>query len=86
MAFVHTSVNTMSGIYLLNERRYNYTTPKSFLEQIHLYTKLLKTTAADVIAKTKRLQVGLKRLVGTSEQVCIKSLLYFLLKVVWKKK
>lgn len=71
MAFVHTSVNKMSGIYLLNERRYNYTTPKSFLEQINLYSKLLRTTAADVIAKTKRLQVGLKRLVGTSEQVRI---------------
>ncbi|XP_075225795.1 dynein beta chain, ciliary-like [Lycorma delicatula] len=69
MAYVHTSVNEMSGLYLLNERRYNYTTPKSFLEQIHLYSKLLKTTAAEVIAKTKRLQVGLKRLVGTSEQV-----------------
>lgn len=34
MAFVHKSVNDMSVIYLQNDRRYNYTTPKSFLEQI----------------------------------------------------
>ncbi|XP_039284796.1 dynein beta chain, ciliary [Nilaparvata lugens] len=69
MAYVHNSVNQMSGLYLLNERRFNYTTPKSFLELISLYGKLLKKTIVDVIAKTNRLQVGLKRLVGTSEQV-----------------
>ena len=36
MAFVHTSVNEMSKQYLMNERRYNYTTPKSFLELVYL--------------------------------------------------
>ena len=34
MAYVHTSVNEESQMYLANERRYNYTTPKSFLEQV----------------------------------------------------
>lgn len=34
MSFVHTSVNEESQMYLANERRYNYTTPKSFLEQV----------------------------------------------------
>ena len=34
MAFVHKSVNEMSAVYLANERRYNYTTPKSFLELV----------------------------------------------------
>ena len=34
MAFVHGSVNATSKIYLANERRYNYTTPKSFLELV----------------------------------------------------
>ena len=29
MAFVHGSVNEMSGVYLTNERRYNYTTHKA---------------------------------------------------------
>ena len=36
MAHVHISVNEMSRQYLLNERRYNYTTPKSFLELVWL--------------------------------------------------
>jgi hypothetical protein len=34
MAYVHKSVNEMSKQYLTNERRYNYTTPKSFLELV----------------------------------------------------
>jgi len=34
MAYVHGSVNATSKIYLANERRYNYTTPKSFLELV----------------------------------------------------
>ena len=46
MAYVHTSVNEMSHLYLMNERRYNYTTPKSFLEQVtsqffHLICRLV---------------------------------------------
>ena len=35
MSYVHTSVNEESQLYLANERRYNYTTPKSFLEQVY---------------------------------------------------
>ena len=38
MSYVHTSVNEESQLYLANERRYNYTTPKSFLEQVQIYT------------------------------------------------
>ena len=34
MSYVHTSVNEESQLYLANERRYNYTTPKRFLEQV----------------------------------------------------
>ena len=34
MAFAHGSVNEASKLYLANERRYNYTTPKSFLELV----------------------------------------------------
>ncbi len=34
MAFAHGSVNQASKDYLANERRYNYTTPKSFLELV----------------------------------------------------
>lgn len=42
MAAAHKSVNEMSAQYLQNERRYNYTTPKSYLELIALYrTRIL---------------------------------------------
>ena len=44
MAFAHSSVNTMSKVYLANERRYNYTTPKSFLELVRIrLTKMLSS-------------------------------------------
>uniref|UniRef100_A0A803Y768 AAA+ ATPase domain-containing protein n=1 Tax=Meleagris gallopavo TaxID=9103 RepID=A0A803Y768_MELGA len=69
MAYVHTSVNEVSQLYLSNERRYNYTTPKSFLEQIKLYQNLLMKKRKDLTAKMERLENGLEKLNSTSAQV-----------------
>ncbi|PSN46658.1 Dynein beta chain [Blattella germanica] len=69
MGFVHTSVNSMSRVYLQNERRYNYTTPKSFLEQISLYSKLLRQKTAELTGKVERLENGLDKLRSTAVQV-----------------
>ncbi|XP_018327462.1 dynein beta chain, ciliary [Agrilus planipennis] len=69
MAFVHTSVNQTSKLYLQNERRHNYTTPKSFLEQISLYSKLLKLKAKELERKVDRLNNGLDKLRKTAAQV-----------------
>ncbi|XP_056673432.1 dynein axonemal heavy chain 9 isoform X2 [Monodelphis domestica] len=69
MAYVHTSVNQMSQSYLSNERRYNYTTPKSFLEQIRLYQNLLVKNGNELTSKMKRLKNGLQKLHSTSSQV-----------------
>ncbi|XP_069808270.1 dynein axonemal heavy chain 9 isoform X2 [Dendropsophus ebraccatus] len=69
MAYVHTSVNEMSKSYLSNERRYNYTTPKSFLEQIKLYQNLLSKKRKELAAKMERLENGLEKLNSTSAQV-----------------
>lgn len=69
MAYVHTSVNEMSKSYLTNERRYNYTTPKSFLEQIKLYQNLLNKKGKELAAKMERLENGLEKLNSTSAQV-----------------
>ncbi|XP_044152524.1 dynein axonemal heavy chain 9 [Bufo gargarizans] len=69
MAYVHTSVNDMSKSYLSNERRYNYTTPKSFLEQIKLYQNLLSKKRKELSAKMERLENGLEKLNSTSAQV-----------------
>ncbi|XP_044310020.1 dynein axonemal heavy chain 9 [Varanus komodoensis] len=69
MAYVHTSVNEMSHSYLSNERRYNYTTPKSFLEQIKLYQNLLLKKGKELTAKMGRLENGLQKLSSTAAQV-----------------
>ncbi|KAK1906943.1 Dynein beta chain ciliary, partial [Dissostichus eleginoides] len=54
MAFVHTTVNHTSKEYLANERRYNYTTPKSFLEQIQLYGSLLRLKSSELTSRMER--------------------------------
>ena len=69
MSFVHTTVNDLSGQYLTNDRRYNYTTPKSFLEQIKLYENLLKVKKVELFAKMERLENGLQKLQSTAAQV-----------------
>ncbi|EFA11309.2 dynein beta chain, ciliary [Tribolium castaneum] len=69
MAYAHTSVNAMSKLYLQNERRYNYTTPKSYLEQINLYSKLLIKKNNELQCKIERLENGLDKLKSTAVQV-----------------
>lgn len=69
MANTHKSVNEMSAQYLQNERRYNYTTPKSFLELIKLYQSMLGKQHADLQAKMLRLENGLEKLKSTASQV-----------------
>lgn len=69
MSYVHTSVNATSKLYLQNERRYNYTTPKSYLEQINLYAKLLKQKSVELSGKISRLENGLDKLKSTARQV-----------------
>ncbi|CAH8620633.1 unnamed protein product [Schistosoma intercalatum] len=69
MSFTHQSVNDISITYLQNERRYNYTTPKSFLEQIQLYENMLNQKYTDLVNKMTRLENGLQKLESTSQQV-----------------
>lgn len=69
MAYAHTSVNMASKLYLQNERRYNYTTPKSYLEQINLYAKLLRQKSIELQGKVERLENGLEKLRCTAKQV-----------------
>ncbi|XP_059027314.1 dynein axonemal heavy chain 11 [Mustela lutreola] len=69
MAHVHTSVNEMSTRYYQNERRHNYTTPKSFLEQISLFKNLLKKKRKEVSQKKEHLMNGIQKLKTTASQV-----------------
>ncbi|BET02170.1 Dynein, axonemal heavy chain [Nesidiocoris tenuis] len=68
MAQIHSDVNLMSQIFMTNERRYYYTTPKSFLELISLYVKILISKFKENHEKIHKLQTGLQKLVSCSEQ------------------
>ncbi|KAK4884824.1 hypothetical protein RN001_001095 [Aquatica leii] len=69
MSYVHVVVNEMSAVYLQNEKRYNYTTPKTFLEQISLYSKLLTEKMNNLEYSIVRLENGLLKLASTAEEV-----------------
>lgn len=71
MSHVHQSVNIMSGIYFQNERRYNYTTPKTFLEQIALYSKLLNEKTKNLKMMIIRLENGLEKLASCAADVAV---------------
>lgn len=69
MAYVHGTVNQISKIYLQNEKRYNYTTPKTFLEYIFLYRKLLVDRSGEHTNRIQRLQSGMAKLAECARQV-----------------
>ncbi|XP_051721899.1 dynein axonemal heavy chain 11 [Ctenopharyngodon idella] len=69
MAHAHTSVKQVSKHYCRNERRHNYSTPKSFLEQLRLYESLLEKRERELHLRHGRLQSGLQKLKTTASQV-----------------
>lgn len=69
MAEEHLSVALMSQHYLETQRRYNYVTPKSFLELISFFKYLLGNKRSDVQRLIDRLDVGLSTLRKTSDDV-----------------
>ncbi|XP_024130607.1 dynein heavy chain 9, axonemal [Oryzias melastigma] len=69
MAYVHTSVNQASKEYLTKERRFNYATPKSFLEQITLFRSLLGHRSKELTGKINRLENGLQKFESAASQV-----------------
>ena len=69
IAEVHASVSAASVEYLAQERRFNYTTPKSFLELIAFYKQLLKQRRGEMFDGIKRLDTGLDTLERTNEDV-----------------
>ena len=69
MAFVHTVVTEQSTRYLAKQRRYNYVTPKSFLELIAFYKHLLAQKRKEIELLVQRLDVGLSTLRKTADDV-----------------
>jgi len=69
MAEEHMSVTRTSEEYLETQRRYNYVTPKSYLELIGFYKFLLDAKRTDVQRQIDRLDVGLSTLRKTAADV-----------------
>ena len=59
MAEVHISIESANKRYLEAERRHNYCTPKSFLELISFYIKMLTAKQSSVGENCERLERGL---------------------------
>eukprot|EP00959_Pyramimonas_sp_CCMP1952_P263826 5517511-Pyramimonas_sp.AAC.1 len=64
-------VGEQSKKYLQQEKRYNYTTPKTFLELIKLYKNVLQTARDKINHGVDRLQNGLDKLEKTQKDVDI---------------
>mmetsp|Transcript_20734 Transcript_20734/g.31852 ORF Transcript_20734/g.31852 Transcript_20734/m.31852 type:complete len:370 (+) Transcript_20734:8490-9599(+) len=69
MAQVHISIGEANKEFLLQERRYNYTTPTSFLELINFYKMLLNKKRGKITDQISRLEIGLQTMKSTTEQV-----------------
>ena len=69
MAEEHLSVGKMSTYLFETQRRYNYVTPKSYLELIAFYKYLLGEKRAEVQRLIDRLDVGLSTLRKTATDV-----------------
>jgi len=69
MAEVHLSIDLANKRFLTEERRYNYTTPKSFLELVSFYIKMLSDKQSAVIFNCERLERGLGIMEVVQEKV-----------------
>ena len=69
MAEEHLSVAETSRRFLETQRRYNYVTPKSFLELISFFKYLLGNKQADLQRLIDRLDVGLSTLRKTYQDI-----------------
>eukprot|EP00742_Colponemidia_sp_Colp-10_P004589 GILJ01004897.1.p1 GENE.GILJ01004897.1~~GILJ01004897.1.p1 ORF type:complete len:2544 (-),score=425.95 GILJ01004897.1:114-7634(-) len=71
MAFAHVSVNATSSAYLESEKRYNYTTPKSFLELIAFFRSLLNKKRTALYTAKEKLEIGMLKLESTAKDVTV---------------
>lgn len=69
MANVHLSIDEANQKYKEKERRYNYTTPTSFLELIQFYKGLLGRKRGVIDDQIGRLEQGLNIMQRTTERV-----------------
>ena len=68
---IHTSVEDMAEKFWQSLRRRIYTTPKSYLDLISLYLKVLEEKRHEFETNRNRLAIGLKKLNDTNEEIAI---------------
>ena len=66
-AFV--SVNQLCKTFARKEGKYVYTTPKSYLEMVHLFQSILAKKRAETDGSISRLQNGVKKLIQAADDV-----------------
>jgi dynein heavy chain len=69
MANTHLSIEAANIEFRERERRYNYTTPTSFLELINFYLMLLNKKQGNITNSIERLEKGLTTMDNTTKQV-----------------
>ena len=70
---IHRSVEDTSDLFFSQLRRKVYTTPKSYLDLISLYTKVLASKREIFQTNKNRLAIGLKKLNDTNAEIAILS-------------
>jgi dynein heavy chain len=66
---LHKSIKEFNDSYFKSERRYNYTTPKSFLELVKYFQELIARKDGDIINQIQRLEKGLLVVANASESI-----------------
>ncbi|KXZ49756.1 DHC2 protein [Gonium pectorale] len=69
MVLVHQSVRTFSTRFLEELRRYNYVTPKNYLDFINNYKRALATNRRTIQDTVSRLSGGLEKLIQAAVEV-----------------
>lgn len=76
MYIIFRYLSQLSQRFLEEEGRYNYTTPKSFLELIDFYKDLLRRKKGELDRSVSRLANGLMKLGKTNDDVQVKQELH----------
>lgn len=69
MVMVHQSVRTFSARFLDQLRRYNYVTPRNYLDFIHNYKHALADNRSTFSSMAARLDGGLQKLIQVKRQL-----------------
>jgi dynein heavy chain len=66
---IHKSVESISGKYKDELRRYNYVTPTSYLEQLTVFKAVLKEKKVELKNSINRFKNGLNKLIEANNEV-----------------